>query len=90
MGKVGKRNSILLAGKQHTCHEGGLLSLAWHCDRETKCEADQDVMLGLGLLLGTEAPVMTPDGIDFPFLSPAFRQELHARRGGYVVTCMTL
>ena len=76
MGKVGNRNSILLAGKKHTCHEGGLLSLAWHCDRETECEAD--VMLGLGLLLGTEAPVMMPKGIDFPgFLFPAFRHEAH-------------
>ena len=28
--------------------------------------------LSLGLLLGTEAPVMTPNSIDFPFLSFLF------------------
>ena len=28
-----------------------------------------DGKLSLGLLLGTEAPVMTPSGIDFSFLS---------------------
>ena len=29
----------------------------------------------LGLLLGTKAPVMTPDGVDFSFLSAQFLQQ---------------
>ena len=29
----------------------------------------QQYEIGLGLLLGTEAPVITPNGIDFSFLS---------------------
>ena len=41
-----------------------LLVMASEC-----LSANKDGQLSLGLLLGTQAPIMTPDGIDFSFLS---------------------
>ena len=36
----------------------------------SKClSVNKDGQLSLGLLLGTEAPIMTPNGIDFSFLA---------------------